>query len=158
MQLFPRGTVLASLLTLLCVGCGGSDGPAPSTDPQATISGTVTYDGKPIPLDSAVVFHCTEKGVTASGKVDSLGKYSLTGSIEHLGIPAGRYQVTVQPPQVKLPVMGEPGYEDVMMGKIPAAPVVKEIPAKFHKMESSGLVFEVKEGENTFDLDLKKLE
>ena len=137
-------------------GCGGDEG-LTSTDPQASVSGKVVYEGKPIPLDSAVVFYCADKGVTASGKVDSLGAYSLTGSIPALGIPAGRYQVMISPPSEPPPEVGDPGYEQFMMGQIKEPPRPKEIPEKFSSFATSKLVLEVKEGENTFDFDLAEL-
>ena len=76
-------------MVLLASGCS-SEPALTSTDPQATVSGTITFEGKPVPLDTSVVFYCKDKGVTAGGIVDSLGKYSLVGSQPALGLPAGR--------------------------------------------------------------------
>lgn len=111
----------------------------------------------PITTDSAIVFYCKDKGATASGKVDSLGGYSLTGSIPSIGIPAGRYQVMIQPPTAPPPVVGSEEYKQTMMGKAPKPPAPKDIPAKFNTLDGSKIQLEVKEGNNTFDFDLSKL-
>ncbi len=150
-----RGWCCFVILSGLLAGCGG--GSSAPKEAQATISGKVTYDGKPITLDSAVVFYCKDKAATAAGKVDSLGSYSLTGSIPSVGIPAGRYQVMIQPPTAPPPVVGSEEYKQAMMGKAPKKEAPKDIPAKFHALESSKIVLEVKEGANTFDFDLSKL-
>lgn len=146
----------ALLLTISLAGCGGGGAEKPK-DAQSKVSGKVLFDGKPITLDSAVVFYCKDKGATASGKVDSLGSYSLTGSIPSIGIPVGRYQVMIQPPSPPPPVVGTEEYKAVMMGKGPKKVAPKDVPEKFHSLESSKIVLEVKEGENTFDFDLSKL-
>lgn len=153
-----RSAILFSLLALGAVsGCAKGD-PAPTT-PQASVSGTVTYDGVPVTLDANVVFFCQDAGATAAGKVDSLGKYSLTPAQKKLGIPAGRYQVGISPPLKLPPPVGDtPEYKEFMLSqsKGPSAP--KDLPAKFHSYTQSGIVLEVKAGDNTFDFDLAKLE
>ncbi|MCA9055849.1 MAG: hypothetical protein KDA75_18570 [Planctomycetaceae bacterium] len=149
------GLASLGLLILTIAGCGGGT-PAP-TDAQAKVTGKATYDGKPLPVDSAIVFYCPEKAATASGKVDSLGGYSLTGSMPGIGIPAGRYQVMFSAPALPPPVVGTPEYEQAMMGHIKDPPLPKEIPQKFTSFATSKLVLEVKEGDNTFDFDLAKL-
>jgi hypothetical protein len=157
LQQFPSVALRFSLVVSVSmglVGCGGS--PTPKTA-QAKVSGTITYDGSPIPLDSSVVFSCMDPSATAAGKVDSLGKYSLTGGDPSLGIPVGRYKVMIRPAIPPAPVMGTPEYSATMSGKVKPAAAPKEIPTKFHALDTSGLVLEVKAGDNTFDFDLLKL-
>ncbi len=157
MRFLSSSTLL--ILTCLISGCG--DGPTAPTGPQSQVSGTVTNDGKPVTLNSQIVFFNSEKGLTLTGTLDSLGKYSLTPADPKLGVPAGRYEVCIKPPVV--PVMqvdpSSPDYAKMMQaGNIPApAATTADIPEKFNDPKTSGLIFEVKEGPNTYDFDLAKL-
>jgi hypothetical protein len=148
--------VLGAWGCFLLVGCGGE--PKPTTD-QAAVTGSVTYDGKPVPLDSSVVFYCADHAATAAGKVDSLGKFQLAASIPRIGIPAGRYQVMIRPPAPPTAnVSDEASYAQLMQPKKTTAEEgVKEIPKQFMALATSKLVFELKAGPNNFDLDLAKL-
>lgn len=150
----------ATLLILGCLlqGCGGPTGPV---GPQSQVSGTVTNDGKPVTLNSQVVFFNSEKGLTLTGTLDSLGKYSLTPADPKVGVPAGRYQVCIKPPVVPVIRMdpSSPEYAKMMqVGQdVTPAPAATDIPEKFNDASTSGLVFEVKEGPNIYDFDLSKL-
>jgi len=153
-------TILAGC-GLLTAGCGDS---APPKEAQAEASGTVTFDGSPITLDSAVVFYCKDKGATAAGKVDSLGKYQLVAANPEIGIPAGRYQVKISPPTPPAAEVSpnSDDYKKMMMSPAsqaqkPTVEGTKDIPAKFHSFETSELVLELKPGPNTFDFPLDKL-
>ena len=147
-------------LVLIAVGCGGPTGPV---DPQAQVTGTVTNNGKPVTLGSLVVFYNAEKGLTLTGTLDSLGNYSLTPADPKIGVPAGRWEVSLKPP-VEPPIEMSTGADYMKMmqggakstaGSKPAT--AKDIPEKFNSPKTSGLVFEVKAGPNTFNLDLSKL-
>jgi len=121
----------------------------------------VTNDGKPVTLDSQVVFYNSEKGLTLAGTLDSLGKYSLTPADPKVGVPSGRYQVCIKPPVAAVIQMdpSSPEYAKMMQGGdsgTPASTAI-DIPEKFSDVKTSGLVFEVKEGPNTYDFDLSKL-
>ena len=157
-----RSPLLGALcgFVLFSVGCGGPTGPV---DPQAQVSGTVTNNGKPVTLGSQVVFTNSEKGLTLTGILDSLGNYSLTPADPKIGVPAGRWEVSIKPP-VAPPVEMSTGadYQKMMQGgpksvagSKPAT--AKDIPEKFNNPKTSGLVFEVKAGPNTFSFDLSKL-
>ena len=150
-----RSTLWIGLLLLASFGCAKDDSP---TDPQASVTGSVTYDGSPVPLDSLVVFYSIDKAVTGAGKVDSLGKYSLTAAQKSVGLPIGRYQVMIRPPEPPAPQPGTPEYQDAMTGKTKPAPPPKEIPVRFHTLQDSKIVRELKVGPNTFDFDLAKIE
>ena len=139
-------------------GCG-SDKPV---DPgkQATISGSVTIDGKPIATGSNVVYYCSELSATAAGMVDSLGKFTLKPADPKIGIPVGRYEVMVTPPQKVAPTVGTDEYQKMMMSG--GTTGVKSddgsgIPQKFQAFDTSKISLEVKSGPNTFDFDLAKL-
>ena len=155
-----RFLFLTALLILTCL-LQGCDGPTGPVGPQSQVSGTVTNDGKPVTLNSQVVFHNSEKGLTLTGTLDSLGKYSLTPADPKIGVPAGRYQVCIKPPVVPVIQMdpSSPEYAKLMQGgqDMSPAPTAVDIPEKFNEASTSGLVFEVKEGPNTYDFDLSKL-
>jgi hypothetical protein len=148
-------------LALFSVGCGGPAGPV---EPQAQVSGTVTNNGKPVTLGSLVVFFNSEKGLTLSGALDSLGNYSLTAADPKVGVPAGRWQVSIKPPAAPVVEMGNsPDYMKMMQGGGPKSVAASkpataaDIPEKFNDPKTSGLVFEVKPGPNNFSFDLSKL-
>lgn len=146
----------------LIVGCGGgSAGPKLDPGKQATISGSVSNDGKPLPVDCSVYFASKDTGTTAAGKLDSLGNFTATPPDPKQGLTAGRYAVMVRPPAASQtpPSPSDPTYKDFMMkaGKAPAATVDVGIPKSFLSLESTKLVLEVKPGPNTFVIDLAKI-
>jgi hypothetical protein len=82
-----------------------------------------------------------DKGVVYSAKPDSDGRYEVK-TIDGLGCAVGTYQVSIFPaPMVNPPI------------PFPAFP---NIPSKYRGAETSGLTLTVKEGDNPFDVDMKK--
>jgi hypothetical protein len=146
---------------LAIVGCGVSE-TKPDPAKQATVSGSVTKGGKAIALDSNITFFCEELGAQAGGKIDSLGKFSLTGAESKHGIPAGRYKVMIRPP-VKSVAMAPSSaeYQQMMMqGSVQKDAAKKnesDLPIELQALESTKLIFEVKAGPNVIDIDLDKL-
>lgn len=149
-------SVLFLAFTIAAAGCGEEREGKP-TDPQASVSGTVTNSGANVTPDTSVVFFCKEKNATAAGHVDSLGKFTLRPGVGSIGIPAGRYQVMVRAPDPPAPAVGTKEYEDFMSGKVKRPEPAKDIPAVFGAFDTSGISVEVKTGENNFDFDLAKL-
>ena len=149
-------------LAAICVGCGSPTGPV---GPQSQVIGSVTNEGKPVTLNSQVVFFNSVKGLTLTGTLDSLGKYSLTPADPKLGIPSGRYTVSILPPATPIveATQSSTDYTKMMQtGGTSVKPAAADnsaadIPEKFRDAKTSKLVFEVKEGPNTFDFDLSKL-
>lgn len=140
-------------------GCGGGAAKTFDAAQQATISGKVTLDGsKPIPLDSVVQFSNLEKGATGAAKVDLMGSYSIRPADKVIGLPAGRYQFTIRPPEAAPVQVGTDDYKKRMMGggNAPPAEAKSDIPAKFVSPDPKH-VLEIKAGANTIDLDLSKL-
>lgn len=154
-----RYGVLALLVTSMFAGCQGG-APKPQGE-QAQVSGSVTVDGKPLAVDSSVIFFCKEQNATAGGKVDSLGKFSLTGGDPAKGIPVGRYVVTVRPPEAAPVQVDTDEYKKRMMSGTaavkPTAASTGGIPTAVLTMATSPIVVEVKAGPNSFDLPLDEL-
>ena len=154
-----------AILLIFCAevifsGCGPA-AKVPDASNQAQISGQVTLDGsKPVPLDSTIVFFNTEKSATVAGKVDALGNYSLRPADKSVGIPAGRFQVMVRPPDPPMVSMGQ-NTDYTKMMSAPATmkkePSKTEIPVKFHAFDTSKIILEIQPGPNKIELDLSKL-
>lgn len=149
-----NGLLLAFAMALTGCGDGGEGKP---TDPQASVSGSVTNNGENVTPDTSVVFHCKEKNATAAGLVDSLGKFTLRPGAGSIGIPAGRYQVMFRPPDPPAPALGTDEYKDFMSGKTKKPEPAKDVPGVLGAFDTSGISLEVKTGPNTFDFDLAKL-
>jgi hypothetical protein len=154
-----RRVVHATLAALLLGGCG-DDAATPTTD-QAEVTGTVTYEGKPVPVDTSVLFSCQDIAANAAGKVDSLGNYTLRAADSSVGIPVGRYKVIISPPSSAgaAPAIGTPEYEQMMQqgGTREAPPPPKEIPEEFMSPDTTPIVLELKAGPQTYDFDLAEL-
>jgi hypothetical protein len=68
-------------------------------------------------------------------------------------ILVGTYQIGVAPPTTEMTPAEQEAVN--LTGKMPAAKEWPNIPEKYHVPESSGVVFEIKEGSNEFDLDMQ---
>ena len=142
---------------LFLTGCesGGYSGPT------GTVSGTVTLNGQPVPQGCTVAF-VSDAGHTATGQVGAGGQYSLSVVGEGgktSAIPAASYNVSVTPPAEA----ESSGDYDQMMEESASGegqaeettPEAEVIPAAFQSTGTSGLSYEVKEGENTIDVKLE---
>ncbi len=123
-----RITTLCAIFVLLAVvGCG---------EKIYTVSGTVSYDGKPVE-NGNIVFEAADGGPgLASG-----------------GIKDGKYTLQSKPGKKKVAITGyrpKAGSDP----KDPQPPTEEYIPAKYNI--KSELTKEVTSGENRFDFDLPK--
>jgi hypothetical protein len=144
--------VCVSLGSVFSVGCGGSS--------AATVVGTVTMDGQPLP-NARVTFTPKEGGQTAIGKTDSSGKYELYRRDER-GAPVGSYEVrvtTIQEPGTAVSSDIPSDSEDYLSqvagesSRTGSNQSPKEtIPARYNTQTT--LSFEVEGGPNRFDLEL----
>jgi hypothetical protein len=130
--------VLPAAVLALAAGCGG----------RGDVSGKVTYQGKPL-VWGTVQFEGSD-GLVKQGNINSDGTYSVRE------VATGEAQVAVssinpkssdfQPRQAE----GRP--------PPPPRPEVKgwfPIPDKYDTPHKSGLVYTIKSGPNTIDIDLK---
>lgn len=140
-----RSAVSGAVLFMVCAlsvcilsGCGGSA----ETVPSGTASGTVKLDGKPL-SQARINFVSSTTGTGVYTDLQSDGSYELPNAI-----PEGDYRVFFTsaglgdaPPSES----GNPEQKDAL----------KEIPKKYQSEQSTDLQALIKEGENTFDFDLK---
>jgi len=157
---FRAASLLAAAVFLglctLATGCGKSAGPS------GTVSGKVTFDGQAV-TEGTVVF-VSAQGRGASGSLDSQGAYTLRTVESGQKIPVGEYQVCVQPPPPEPTVDPSKVTKeevDAAIAKrlpIPGTPVKKDypnIPKKYQDQATSGWKLTIKEGPNTFNLEMK---
>ena len=144
----------ASVLPGCSTGGGGRDY---KIDPaqQATITGTVKYGKKTLPVGCVVTFFNPDVAIAAVGFLDEAGNYTLKPAEKETGLPAGKYLVTITPPPP--PPMTAEEYKKMEANAMAMTQkVYKELPPKFYNSLSSGLAFEIKPGPNNFDIDLEK--
>ena len=152
-----RALSAAVALVLAGSGCGGSDGPE-----LIPAGGVVHYQGKPL-AGARVTFIPDKEGSVAMSTTDSQGRFELKTGTES-GVAAGPSKVTVS----MMETGAETGLskdmtpEDMqalaMSGKLDAMLKQQErslIPKKYGRPETSGLSYEVKQGEeNQFTIEL----
>jgi hypothetical protein len=126
-------------------GCGGASGPT------GTINGKITINGAPAPTGTIVTFASQENART--GTVGSDGTFTV------MAMPVGTYRVSFAP------APSESFSEDPKQAMMKAVEnrekgvtekPTDQIPAKYLSIETSGVSYEVKEGNNDFPLDLKE--
>ena len=136
---------IALLVALFTTGCGGS---GPRTAP---VSGTVTYNGKPVPSAHVSFVPRDASSRAAAGLTDSNGRFTLGTFSTNDGAIIGKYKVGIIAHGPARPA--KPGEGSGMPGEtVPGPPT---IPQKYFAPETSGLVHEVKPGSNTVELTLK---
>ncbi len=111
--------------------------------PDATVSGVVTYDDKPLST-GAVTFQPVTPGPLAIGEIQSNGAYTLRIG-DQMGLNAGDYQATV--------VATGPMPEATPANPMPLPKLL--IPARYGDATTSGLKYTVERGENRIDIELK---
>ena len=148
---------IAVIWALFVTGC--EPGSNEYMGPTGTVSGKVTLNGKAVPEGCRLAF-VSDAGFSASGTVGADGSYQLSvlksgGSSPK--IPVATYRVSVGPPSSG--EMSEAEYEAMMdssaSGGAEAASTKSVIPDKYQAAATSELTFDVTEGANTIDIDLK---
>ena len=91
------------------------------------VSGTITYNGKPVAKGKIALLPRDPAGQQATSQIIG-GKYSLTSFALDDGAISGSYDVVLVSPS---------------------------IPAKYQSQSTSGLTVVIRQGANTFDFDLK---
>jgi len=142
----------AGWCALLLAGCSPS---------QGTITGKITYQGKPLPVGT-VTFVPAQGGHAVTSDIQD-GEYKVTK------VPVGLVKIAVTtpsqapPPQfleTKMAIPAEllekarPGKSSDDPAKAPQAKKPVPIPTKFSDPDKSGLTYTVKGGSQVFNIDL----
>lgn len=141
--MLPRPVILTlAICSLMLSGCGPKE-----RQPNATMSGKVTLGGRAAPAGSTIQFVDPTTGNTAVGMVEADGSYkAVVAGVQ--GVFSGTYQVSVTGPN---PVIdAEKAMEPDFV------PPEDPIPARYQSAASSGETVTVTEGENTYDLNMKR--
>lgn len=137
MHILSRLT-LCFMLTVLLTACGSSVEEVPT----GTVSGTVTLDGKPL-SGARVNFISGTAGAGAYADLQQDGTYAISEPIA-----AGDYKVYLSSPGLGDAPPDESGNQDLKNA-------LKDVPQKYQSDQTTELQTVIKEGENTFDIDLK---
>jgi hypothetical protein len=145
---------LASV-TVVMAGCG------PTGGNPGVVSGTVTYNGKPV-TGGNLTLHPVKGGPDLPIPIDREGKFSSSG------VPEGEMQVSIEteslknkaavppdpPKDMKLPPGVKP--EDIKKPDIDMSnrPTYMKIPRKYADAKTSGLTWTLTKGDNKKDFDL----
>jgi hypothetical protein len=130
-------------LFITVAGCGGGQ-------PKATVSGTVTYNDKPVPFGT-VAFYGANNQVSSAG-TDANGRYQATN------VPVGLVKITVT---TSLPSSGLEKAAKQMKKRfgrgnpMPTSADIVSVPTKYSDPSTSGLSLTVMEGPQPFDIVLK---
>jgi hypothetical protein len=143
-----RVRVLQLLVVAMLTGCGGKDANLPKL---VAVTGTVTFDGKP--LSSAVVSFFpigSTRGTGSTGYTDKSGKYEISSRQGGKGAPVGDFKVVI----AKL-VMPDGSDFPVNSDKRPMESGARQIlPAKYSDWAATELKATVHDGDNVIDLPL----
>ena len=147
---------LSLFLISLSVGCGGAGGDG-FKGARGQVTGTVMYQGKPVPAGTSVLFQAKDgASYTATGVVGSDGKYELSYQGKK-DLPAVAYMVTLSPPaNTAAAAATDPAaMADGQKLAEAAASAQAVIPAKYLSIVDTTLTFTVKEGANKADFTLE---
>src|SRR5262249_47543041 len=134
------GLGLSVMFGLLALGCD-SGGPT-----MGRVSGTITYQGKPIPKGTVTFVATDGKNPNATGTIQA-GSYRLQTDEPGDGAVVGEYKVAISDID-----------QDTFNTELPGMPVKvpkSAIPKQYHNANTSGLTAKVERGSNTRDFDLK---
>jgi len=137
---------LALTAALMVPGCSGDD--------LATLTGTVTIDGKPAPEGLSIEFAPIDgPGSPSSARTDADGNYVAMFTFKKEGIQPGRHRVHLMPSQIERP-MPQIGPD----GK-PLPSEADEAIARFGKLPEKYWreieIITIEPGANTKNIDLK---
>jgi hypothetical protein len=141
---FPRTCICSHLaattfLLLFALGCGGEN------SNLAPVTGIVRVNGQPL-SSGRVVFQPTTAGINALAQIGADGTFTLATKDEP-GALIGEHKVAIIATE-----KGAGGRPDPTAGRQPLKWLVAE---KYQAAGTSGLVREVKAGENHFEFDLE---
>lgn len=147
-------TLALSFATLALASCGQKKNP-----PSAKVSGKVMIGDRPLGGGTIVFQLVDNPNVQGSVYIRGDGTYESSQK----SIPVGKCKVMVQtaylnpnqpPPKPGDPPRSSPDYYVTLSGDKRTGKQFTPIPAKYEKVESTTLTFDVGGGENTYDIKL----
>jgi hypothetical protein len=149
---FLKAAAALLVCAILGVGCSKKE----KALPVYPVTGTVTYENKPVE-GATVVFRNPAEPTSkvATGRTDANGRFTLMTYKEGDGAVAGDHEVTVT--KFTSQASGEKlTMEDAAKQKSSPAKSQSEIPLKYSNAKTSKLKFTVsKSGDNDFKIELK---
>ncbi len=132
--------ILVALIVCLS-GCN-------NTSDLGQITGTVTMNEKPI-TGGTILFEDRKRGISVRANLDKDGQYHLR-THDSDGLPPGAYQIAISSTRIG---SGESPFVGGKEERAAPAPF-SDIPPKYQKVATSGLVAEIEKGENVKDFAL----
>ena len=140
-----QSAIVVAIFCLAAVGCGGG----PEIPELYSVTGKVTYQGKPVP-NAKLVFIPEKEDKKEAGKpgnrpaaeTNENGEYTVLWGQDAEGAPAGKYTITIL------------AYAPYGPGDDTESAPPSLIPLKYNNPKTSGLTREVKEDDNVFNFDL----
>src|SRR5689334_10008829 len=128
--------VVVAALAVAAAGCGGGG------NKPVRVRGTVTLDGKPVPLASVVFLPLKGGGRLAQGVTDKNGTFELTTYKPNDGALPGDYQVTVtkvdEMPKVDVSDLPADMTPDQVMQKVMPRVMAKRAQQRLQPKKKSG--------------------
>jgi hypothetical protein len=124
---------------------------------HAQVTGQVTYNGKPV-TGGRVLFVAVEGGWAGEGIIDKNGNYTVSSPVGDVKIAIDNMMLTSlgtgkgTKHEIGMKGAGKPR-PDAPEAKIPEGTYMK-LPSKYSKLESSGLTYTVKKGDQTYNIQL----
>jgi hypothetical protein len=137
-----RVLLLVLLLLPLTTSCG--------SQAKGTVSGKVTYQGKPLP--SGFVTFVPEKGAPVYSEIQSDGSYRVDQ------VPIGLVRIGIQPKSAQNTLASSAmprNPQDVTKLKAAMTATETQIPSQYANPNSSGLTYTVTKGLQQYDIVLK---
>ena len=139
MTMFSRLSGMALILAV--IGCGG-----PSLPNAVSVSGTVSYQNKPVAGAQVVLNNTDEKGKPASGVTDAQGNFwvqTYVDGVQVKGAMPGSYKVTVT--KTEQSTMSSEEMMKASSGSNAVGPK-QLLPKKYSSPTTTTLTAEVKKG------------
>jgi hypothetical protein len=149
-SLRPAGTRFfrscSTVIVCLFLPACGDSGP---TIPMGTVSGKVSYQGKPLTSGTVTFVSTEDSRPNANGEISPDGTYNLHTQNQGSGAAVGDYNVMISSVDTK-------EYNTKLPGTAPLEKKIKStVPKKYDDPKTSGLKETVKSGSNTINFDLK---
>ncbi|MGE3817969.1 MAG: hypothetical protein AB7I30_00900 [Isosphaeraceae bacterium] len=141
-------------LLLSLAGCAKNDLP-----PVARVTGTVTYNGKPVPnmmVNFMPMTTSKDQGRPSWGQTDAAGKYEMNYTAEVMGAEIGKHKVYFNPAQVSIDG-GQSKESQAEAAKSAGLTPddLKTILEKYGKEDTTALEVEVNQDPQVLDLKLE---